>query len=194
MDKNQIREFFDSLAPMWDADMIRDEAVIETILDNARVTPGVRVLDVACGTGVLIGDYLRRGAAHVTGIDLSPAMIAAARPKFPEQTVTLVCGDVETARFSEPFDRVIVYNAFPHFPQPARLIECLAGLVRRGGVLSVAHGMSREAINRHHEGKASPVSMGLLSAEELSALFAPYFDVYVTISDERMYQVAGIRR
>lgn len=194
MDKQKIRDFFDSLAPEWDAEMIRDDAVVETILDNAQIGPGVEVLDVACGTGVLIGDYLRRGAAHVTGIDLAPAMIAAARPKFPPEQVTLLCGDVEETDFGQLFDRVVVYNAFPHFADPARLIAVLAGLVRPGGVLAVAHGMSRAAINHHHEGKASPVSIGLISAEELSALFAPYFDVQVCISDDRMYQVAGVRR
>lgn len=194
MDKTQIRDFFDSLASTWDAEMIRHEDVIETILDNACITPGVEILDVACGTGVLIGDYLCRGASHVTGIDLAPAMIAAARPKFPSETVTLLCGDVETTEFPQLFDRVVVYNAFPHFPEPARLIARLAQLVKPGGILTVAHGMSRADINRHHEGKASPVSMGLLCVEDLASLFAPYLDVTVQISDDKMYQVAGIRR
>ena len=56
MEKKDIIDFFDRLAPQWDADMIRSDAVIEKILDGAKVRPGVSVLDVACGTGVLIPD------------------------------------------------------------------------------------------------------------------------------------------
>ena len=47
MSKQDIIEFFDGFAPQWDADMVRDEMVITTILDNAGITSGVSVLDVA---------------------------------------------------------------------------------------------------------------------------------------------------
>ena len=51
MSKKDIIEFFDGFAHQWDEDMVRDEEVITTILDNARVKAGVSVLDVACGDG-----------------------------------------------------------------------------------------------------------------------------------------------
>ena len=54
--------------------------------------------------------------------------------------------------------------------------------------------MSRAALADHHSGRASDVSIDLLDENDLAALFAPYFEVDVIISDERMYQVAGIRR
>ena len=56
MRKQDVIEFFDRMAPQWDADMIRHEDVIAKILDGAGVKPGVKVLDVACDTGVLIRD------------------------------------------------------------------------------------------------------------------------------------------
>ena len=149
------------------------------------------VLDVACGTGVLFPDYLARGVASVTAIDLSPEMVKIARSKFPQ--VKVICGDVEETGFDRLFDAVMVYNAFPHFPDPAHLIEVLAGLVKPGGRLSVAHSMSRAALTDHHK-RASTVSMELLEEHELAQLFAPWFDVDVILSDERMYQVSGVRR
>ena len=85
----------------------------------------------------------------------------------------------------------MVYNAFPHFPDPKHLIAVLASHLTPGGILSVAHGMSREWINRHHEGRASKVSMGLLSEQELSNIFAQYLEVTTVISDDTMYQVCG---
>ena len=192
MEKKDIADFFDRCAPWWDDDMIRNESIIAQILDNGGIREGVHVLDVACGTGVLFPDYLQRGAASVTGIDISPEMAKIAAGKFPE--VNVICGDVETARFDRQFDAVMVYNAFPHFPDPARLIEVLAKLTKPGGRLSVAHGMSRAALTSHHAGRASKVSIDLLHEKELAALFEPWFDVEVIISNDRMYQVAGIRR
>ena len=192
MEKQAIIEFFDQCAPTWDAEMIRSEDAIRAILDNAGIRAGLDVLDVACGTGVLFPDYFARGVASVTGIDISPEMAKRAREKFPQATV--LCGDAETWRFERQFDAVMVYNAFPHFPDPRRLIEALAGLTKPGGRLSVAHGMSRAKIGEHHAGAASMVSIGLLDEKELAALFAPWFYVDVMISDEAMYQVAGTRR
>ena len=192
MEKKDVAAFFDNCAPWWDADMIRYEAVIATILENAGIKAGMDVLDVACGTGVLFPDYLNRGVASVTGIDISPEMAKIAASKFPE--VTVVCGDVEETKFDRQFDAIMVYNAFPHFPEPARLIEALARLVKPGGRLSVAHSMSREKLQQHHSGRASKVSIDLIHEKELAALFAPYFDVDVIISNDRMYQVAGTRR
>ena len=69
MNKADVIAFFDRCAPEWDADMIRNEPVIQTILDNAGVCAGIDVLDVACGTGVLIPDYLKRSVRSVTGND-----------------------------------------------------------------------------------------------------------------------------
>ena len=192
MEKKDIADFFDRCAPWWDADMIRNEAIITAILDNGGIKGGQHILDVACGTGVLFPDYLKRGAASVTGIDISPEMARIAAAKFPE--VQVICGDVENCVFDRQFDAIMVYNAFPHFPDPARLIEVLAGLVKPGGRLSVAHGMSRDKLQQHHAGRASAVSIDLLHEKDLAALFAPFFDVDVIVSNDRMYQVAGTRR
>ena len=190
MKKADVIKFFDQCASWWDDDMMRDENIISTILDNGGIREDVHILDVACGTGVLFPDYLRRGAASITGIDISPEMAKIAQEKFPE--VNVICGDVEEVDFGRKFDIVMVYNAFPHFPDPANLIRILAGLVESGGKLSVAHGMSRAALSSHHAGRASTVSIELLHENELAELFAPYFDVDTVISDDRMYQVGCV--
>ena len=88
----------------------------------------------------------------------------------------------------------MVYNAFPHFPDPQKLIATLASLLKEGGRLTIAHGASRETIDNHHSGAASKVSNGLMHAEALKQLFTPYFEVEVMISNQDMYQVSGIKR
>ena len=191
IDSKEVIAFFDRLAPDWDAEMIRSDEIIAAILDKAEVSAGKDVLDVATGTGVLIGDYLARGVASVTGIDISPNMARIAQGKYPQENVKILCGDVERTDFDRLFDCIVVYNAFPHFPDPARLIAHLASLLKPGGTLTVAHGMSREKIDAHHLGAASRVSNGLMPVEELSEIFAAHLTVTAVISDDRMYQVVG---
>lgn len=192
MEQQEIIRFFDRCAPSWDAEMVRNEPVIAAILDNAGIARGIDVLDVACGTGVLFPDYLARGVASLTAIDIAPEMARIAQEKFPQ--VKVLCGDVETTEFERKFDAVVIYNAFPHFPEPARLIGRLAEWVKPGGRLTVAHGMSRDKLVRHHSGSASRVSIDLPEAHDLADIFAPWFDVDVTISNDEMYQVCGKRR
>ena len=193
MQKKDVIDFFDMCALKWDANMIRNDEVINKILDNAGVCEGKDILDVACGTGVLIPDYLLRNVKSVTAIDISPEMIKIAQEKFPQENVKLLCGDVEEAEFEHKFDCIVVYNAFPHFPNPENLIKTLASYLKEGGVLTVAHGMSRDRIDRCHLGKARYVSVGLMSEETLAAIFAEHLAVSVKISDDIMYQVAGTR-
>ncbi len=194
IETKEVIAFFDRLAPDWDAELIRSDAIISTILENACVTEGKDILDVACGTGVLIPDYLKRNVKSVTAIDISPKMAEIAAAKFSQPQVRILCGDVEKTDFGKQFDCIVVYNAFPHFPDPVRLTHTLAGLLKPGGTLTVAHGMSREKIDAHHHGTASHVSNGLMRAEDLSAIFMNDLTVTTLISNDRMYQVTGLKR
>ena len=191
MKKQDVIAFFDSRASQWDAELIRHDDIISKILDGAGVRPGVRVLDVACGTGVLLPDYLARGVESVTGVDIAPEMIRIAREKFPQENVRFVCGDVEELPLKAEYDCIVVYNAFPHFPEPERLVRTLSGYLAPGGRLTIAHGMSRAAIDNHHRGSASKVSCGLIHENVLAAMMRKYLRLEIKISDDRMYQVTG---
>lgn len=188
MQKKDIIDYFDRCAPGWDAEVIRNEAVITAILDHAGIDCGMHVLDVGCGTGVLFPDYLKRNVGSVTGIDISPEMAKIATSKYPQ--VQVICGDAEHTAFDRKFDAVMVYNALPYFPDPAALIEALARAVKPGGRLSVANSMGFTQFRKKH----GSVSVSLVPEKELANLFAPFFDVDVIISNDRMYQVAGTRR
>ena len=122
-------------------------------------------------------------------------MVELARKKWgDEPRVALICGDAEVFDSEKRYDAIVVYNAFPHFVDPTALIRQLTSLLKEGGRLTVAHGASREKINRHHQGSAAKVSRGLMPAEELCDLFADCLQVEAVISDETMYQVCGVKR
>ena len=153
MTQEEIRKFFDNAAADWDAGLVVNEEKIHQILDAAGVQENSVILDVACGTGVLFPYYLERKAAHIMGVDLSTEMIRIARSKFSGQHLELICGDIESLPVSRLCDCCVVYNAFPHFENPQRLIQHLAQWIRPGGRITIAHGMSLEALKKHHAGR-----------------------------------------
>ena len=196
LDRQAVREFFDSCAPTWDAEMIKDDRKIGLILENASVREGKDILDVACGTGVLIPYYLERKAASVTAIDISPKMCGICAGKFRDMDgrVRVICGDAETEDFGRLFDVIVIYNAFPHFSDPDTLIARLSSFLKTGGSLTVTHGMSREKVDSHHSGTASMISNGLMEADELANLFRKHLNLKLVISNDTMYQVVGTKK
>ena len=193
INQDKIIDFFDRLAPQWDADMIRNDEVINIILDNAKVSEGKNVLDVACGTGVLIPDYLARKVSFVTAIDISNEMIKIASSKYDRDNIKFICGDVMEEEFAVRYDCIILYNAFPHFPEPEKLVEKLSSFLKPEGTLTIAHGMSKHDIDCIHENGASEVSLKLMESEELAEIMSRYLEVKTVISDDKMYQVVGMR-
>ncbi len=195
MNKSDVIAFFDGIAATWDAAQVDKTDIINRILDNAGVTEGLDVLDVACGTGILFPFYMQRNVSSVTGIDISSEMARLATEKHAgNDRIQVLCGDVEQTDFEKKYDVIMVYNAFPHFPDPEALIAKLSTLLKEGGRLTVAHGASRAQIDDHHKGAASKVSNGLMHAESLKQLFMPFFDVEVVISTDLMYQVSGVKK
>ena len=192
--KEDVIEFFDMLAPTWDDAQIREMDKINAILDYAEVKEGVDVLDVACGTGVLVPDYLDRNVNKVTAVDISSEMIRIAKHKCQDNRVAFFNADIEEIRLPDRYDTCMVYNAFPHFANPAKLIQCLSEKLKDGGRLTIAHSMSRKQLDSHHAGPARKVSNGLMHEDDLAKLFAGFFEVDVKISNERMYVVSGKKR
>ena len=192
MNKQDVIEFFDKSASSWDDSQERNEEVIAKILHLGGIIKDADILDVACGTGVLFPDYIKLETASVTGIDISSEMVRIAKEKFPQAEV--VCGDAEIYKFRKKFDAVMIYNAFPHFVNPDKLIENLAQSIKTGGRLSVAHGAGKEEIDKCHSGSARNISLSLPEAEETAKIFEQYFNVDVIISDSSMYMVSGTKK
>lgn len=195
MNKVDIITFFDKMSKDWDRHMVKNQDILNYILDCAEVKEGATVLDVACGTGVMISEYLNRNVKKVVGIDLSPKMIEIAREKYADcKNVSFFIGDMEEIDLQEYFDCIVVYNAFPHFCNPEVLMKKLAEHLVEGGTACIAHGISRAKVDSCHNGPASHVSNGLIHEDEMAKLMSPYFEVHTKISNQQMYVVAGRKR
>ena len=83
MDKRtqQNKDFFNSLAKDWDARQKLSDDDVFNLVKLANINPGDKVLDVACGTGIIDKHLLKLGAKNVVAIDLSENMIAIAKSK-----------------------------------------------------------------------------------------------------------------
>jgi demethylmenaquinone methyltransferase/2-methoxy-6-polyprenyl-1,4-benzoquinol methylase len=193
VDKQRVAVFFDELADKWDSNETKKDDIINKILDNAEVSCKNRILDVACGTGILIPYYINRDVSLITAIDISSKMISIAKSKFKDNNVEFICADAEEYAFGGKYNNIVIYNAFPHFSSPEKLIANLSSCLIEGGTLTIAHSASREKINHHHDGLDETLFSELMPAEELADLFSKYLQPVVSISDESMYQVVGKR-
>jgi ubiquinone/menaquinone biosynthesis C-methylase UbiE len=133
------------------------------LIEVAALQPGERVLDVACGTGVVARLAAQQvgPAGQVTGLDLNPGMLTVARalPPPPGATITWVeCSAVAMHVPDATFDVVLCQQGLQFFPdKPAALREMHRVLVPGGRVvLSVwtttvdPYGLAQwEAVERH---------------------------------------------
>jgi ubiquinone/menaquinone biosynthesis C-methylase UbiE len=98
-----------------------------------------RVLDVGCGTGLLLRELARRlpGAISLAGVDAAPGMVSQARAKSGDPRLTFVQGVAERLPFDDAsFDLVVSTTSFDHWTdQRAGLAECHRVLAPRGSFL-----------------------------------------------------------
>ncbi len=108
------------------------------MVDTATIRPGHRVLDVACGTGVLTREAKSRaGSGQVVGLDLNPGMIAVASGLAPD--IEWREGAAELLPFADrSFDVVVSQFGLMFFRDQAHALREMMRVLTPGGRLVVA--------------------------------------------------------
>ena len=184
-----VAAYFDARADGWDASCSLGAAVSRKLDAIMPELFDARIIDVACGTGVMVNYYLRHRAAHVQAVDISPKMAVHAAEKFAgDDRVEVRCADILQADLA-PADVVVIYNAYPHFPDKEALERKIASLVKPGGHCLIIHGMGRDALNGHHQAQAAGVSTPLGSALDEAGVWLQDFALTGLVDDESFYAI-----
>lgn len=139
--------FYDHLGETWyEGDdhaiaLLRAEMPLKLrfVLERMRahsIVPGARVLDVACGGG-LVTFPLAEAGYDVHGVDLSEGSIEAARARAPARsTATFAVGDAYGLEAEDAsFDAVLLLDMLEHVERPVDVLAEAARVVRPGGLV-----------------------------------------------------------
>jgi ubiquinone/menaquinone biosynthesis C-methylase UbiE len=141
-------EFSRQADAMASAAVFNDRTILGRIRDAAQVCADARILDVACGPGIVV-EAIAPGAREVVGCDLTPAMLDKARQRVATAGIAhahFVPARAEALPFPDAaFDAVVSRSAVHHFPDPAAAFREMARVVRRGGRVVTVDVMAAEA-------------------------------------------------
>ncbi|HEY4679448.1 MAG TPA: methyltransferase domain-containing protein, partial [Candidatus Angelobacter sp.] len=136
-----LDQFTRQAAPFAAAAVIRNQQVLDRIVQWAGAGPDDNVLDVACGPGLLACAFARV-AKHATGIDMTPAMLEQARKTQQEQDLKNLSwqqGDVYSLPFPpDQFSIVSSRFVFHHLQDPLAALREMNRVCKSGGKIVVA--------------------------------------------------------
>jgi 2-polyprenyl-3-methyl-5-hydroxy-6-metoxy-1,4-benzoquinol methylase len=136
-----LDQFTRQAVPFAQAPSHSTEESLRIFIDTVGVTPEDKVLDVACGPGI-ISCALASIAREVTGFDLVPAMLDEARKRQASMGLKNLewrLGDAGHLPFEHAtFDLVVTRYSFHHLLDPGAVLAEMTRVCRPGGRVAVA--------------------------------------------------------
>jgi ubiquinone/menaquinone biosynthesis C-methylase UbiE len=150
---------------------------MQILIKLSEVCQNQTVLDVACGPGMVACEFAKH-AGHVTGIDITPAMIEQAEKRQKElnlENLTWAVGDAVPLPYADnSFSLIITRYSFHHLLAPEKALSEMIRVCRPGGqvmVADVAMESSKSESYDRLEIMRDPSHTHALTHEEFAALF-----------------------
>lgn len=183
--------YFDSLAQAWDEG---DTSSLEEFLLPLDIKKGQKVLDLACGKGVITPYLYQKSQTKVKAIDLSTKMIEGAKERYKDNPNL----EFKALDFYElkdgGYDYIVCFNAYPHFLDTEAFVKSLYANLNKDGRFAICHNLGRKGLQHCHEGKdIAPLSRDLLPVEKEIEVFLPYFRILKAEENEESYWIIGGR-
>lgn len=188
---SSMQEFFDTQSSSWDDKERATASSLRTLLKDIPIQKGDKVLDLACGTGVLTPFLYEKTECDVLGLDLSPKMIEKAKAKYQDNPhLHFESGDFLSFEESG-FDWIVVFNAYPHFLDVDAFVQQAYRVLKPKGHLLVLHNLSRFELMATHAGRAHPYSRDLDSAVEEGKKWGQSFNILEAKEGEHLFLLLG---
>jgi len=143
---------------------------LEWLHQQWDLRPGMTVVEPGCGDGRLTKRLVRwvGNTGKVIAFDPSPCMMAAHREAVTAANVERYVGTAEEIDLPDVrAARVICACVFPHFTDKPRALCNLCRMLREGGLLFVAHFLSREELNQYHREIGDVVARDHIPSEDV---------------------------
>jgi len=142
---------------------------LKELVSIFKIKKGAKVLDIGCGTGVLL-PYLSKNVGEngrVFALDFCWEMIKKAKRKKIAKNVFYINADTNDLPLAgDSFDYIICFATFPHLDKKLKSLKEMQRVLKPRGKVFISHLASRNEINAFHKRSSKVVSNDILPTEK----------------------------
>lgn len=188
------REYFNKTVESWAKEI--DEAkwtAMNKIFAHLNIEKGSKVLDLACGAGVLYEMLKEMKLGKYTAVDISDEMLNVVRERYGAETVRLDF-DQPCKLECDDYDHIILFNSIPHFENLNNLFENANKHMRETGSFTIAQVKSRAAIKAHHKKIGYELGRDAIPSHEVLKELAKRHGFEIRLTEDDTYFIVVFDR
>ncbi|HOV90903.1 MAG TPA: class I SAM-dependent methyltransferase [Syntrophorhabdaceae bacterium] len=198
------KDFFNEHAEKWQDMFYKDKTTgrydkhkrdFDRLFSLIPIKEGDTVLDVGCGTGILVPfilNYIKeKGVLYE--LDYAKRMLQINKKMHKDDNIIFILADAEDAPFAYgSCDLIICFSCFPHLHDKRKATKILADILKDDGFFIISHFDSSDGINRHHSTCNAVMHDRLPDKEEMFNIFHESgIEILNFIDEQGFYFIMG---